>query len=42
MIEFTREPDEHLSILMDIFTYGQMLSIVFFISGVILFKLVKK
>ncbi len=38
----TREPDAHLGILMDIFTYGQMLSIAFFISGVILFKLVKK
>ena len=42
IIEFTREPDTHLGILMNIFTYGQMLSIVFFISGVILFKLVKK
>ena len=42
IIEFTREPDAHLGILMNIFTYGQMLSIAFFISGVILFKFVKK
>ena len=42
IIEFTREPDARLGILMNIFTYGQMLSIAFFISGVILFKLVKK
>ena len=42
IIEFTREPDAHLGMLMNIITYGQTLSIVFFISGVILFKLVKK
>ena len=42
IIEFTREPDAHLGILMNIFTYGQMLSIAFFISGVIVFKFVKK
>ena len=42
IIEFTREPDAHLGILMNIFTYGQMLSIAFVGSGVILLGFVKK
>ena len=42
LIEFTREPDAHLGIVLNIFTYGQILSIIFFISGVIILKVIKK
>ena len=42
LIEFTREPDSHLGILMNIFTYGQILSVIFFISLVIILKVIKK
>tara|TARA_B100000963_G_scaffold245452_1_gene214893 strand:- start:200 stop:994 length:795 start_codon:yes stop_codon:yes gene_type:complete len=40
-LEFLREPDEHLGLIMNYFSYGQIISIVFFVAGLIILKLKK-
>ncbi len=40
-LEFLREPDEHLGLIMNYFSYGQIISIIFLIAGLIILKLKK-
>ncbi len=41
VVEFTREPDQHIGLLLFSFTLGQLISIAVFIFGIILWKLKK-
>ena len=40
-LEFLREPDEQLGLIMNYFSYGQIISIIFFVAGLTILKLKK-